>query len=128
MKLTQFVATDDGGSRFEEIDVALDIERKGAGGYTLMSSEPFESFAVSFVRLPADLDQDWHQAPTRQLVQVLSGAVEVTTTDNVTRRWGEGDLFIAADTSGRGHRTRVVGGPAVVIFIPVPANALRGIS
>jgi quercetin dioxygenase-like cupin family protein len=125
MKLTQFVANEDGGSRFEDVEIALDIAREGAGGYTLMTSEPFESYAISFVVLPADLDQDWHQAPTRQLVHVLSGSVEVETTDHEVRRFDAGAIFIAGDTSGQGHKTRVIAGPATVIFIPLPTAALR---
>ncbi len=124
MKLTRFVATVDGGSRFEEIEIPLNIEREGAGGYTLWSSEGFSSDCVCFVSLPADLDQDWHQAPTRQLVQLISGTVEVTTTDNDCRRWSSGDFFVAADVSGRGHKTRVIDGPAIVIFIPLPEGVL----
>jgi hypothetical protein len=119
MKITRFVATEDGGSRFEEFDIPLDNERQGAGGYTLMSSEMFSSDAVCFVSLPADLDQDWHQAPARQLVQLITGAVEVTTTDGDVRRWHGGDLFMAADVSGQGHKTRVVDGPAIVMFVPL---------
>ena len=124
MKLTQFVTTAAGGSRFEEVEIALDIEREGAGGYTLMTSDPFESPAVAFVSLPADLDQDWHPAPTRQLVHLLEGTVEVTTSDEDVRRFNAGDIFIAGDTTGQGHRTRVIEGPAIVVFIPVPERAL----
>lgn len=123
MKLTQFVTTESGGSRFETLDIPITIEHVGAGGFVLMTSDPFESGAVTFVSLPADLDQDWHPAPTRQFVQVLSGSVEVTTSDLAVRRFDAGDLFIAGDTTGQGHRTRVIGGPALVIFIPVPARA-----
>lgn len=119
MKITRFVATQDGGSCFEEFEIPLDNEREGAGGYTLLSSEMFSCDGVCFVELPAGLDQDWHQAPTRQLVHVVSGTVEVTTTDDEARRWRGGDLFIAADVSGRGHRTRVVDGPAIVMFVPL---------
>ena len=124
MKLTRFVATANGGSRFEEIEIPLNIEREGAGGYTLLSSEGLTSDCVCFVSLPADLDQDWHQAPTRQLVQLISGTVEVTTTDNESRRWSAGDCFVAADVTGRGHKTRVIDGPAIVIFIPLPERVL----
>lgn len=124
MKLTRFVATADGGSHFEEVEIPLDHERQGADGYTFMSSEAFSSDCVCIVSLPADLDQDWHQAPTRQLVQLISGTVEVTTTDNEVRRWSSGDQFIAADISGRGHKTRVIDGPAIVIFIPLPNGVL----
>jgi hypothetical protein len=124
MKLTRFVATSDGGSRFEEIEIPLDIEREGADGYKLMCSEAFTSDCACFVSLPAELDQDWHQAPTRQFVQLIRGTVEVTTTDGEVRRWSSGDQFIAADVSGRGHKTRVIDGPAVVIFMPLPDGFL----
>ena len=124
MKITRFVATRDGGSRFEDVDIPLDNEREGAFGYTLMSSAAFSSAAICFVTLRADLDLVWHQAPARQLVFLLSGSVEVTTTDNEMRRWDSGDLFMAADISGRGHRTRVVGGPATVMFVPLSAGEL----
>ena len=124
MKITRFVASTDGGSHFEEVEIPLDDEREGAGGYTLMASAAFSSDAICFVTLPADLDQDWHQAPARQLVFLISGLVEVTTTDNDVRRWGSGDLFMAADITGRGHRTRVLDGPATVMFVPLSAGEL----
>jgi hypothetical protein len=123
MELTRFVTTESGGSRFETVDIPIMIEHEGAGGFILMTSDPLESGAVTFVMLPAELDQDWHPAPTRQFVQVMSGSVEVTTSDMEVRRFVAGDLFIAGDTTGQGHRTRVIDGPALVIFIPVPAKA-----
>ena len=124
MKLTQFVATPDGGSRFEDIDIALDKPREGAGGYTLMASEAFAARGVCFVSLPDDLDQDWHPAPARQFVYVVAGTVEVQTSDDQVRRWHSGDIFIAADVTGRGHQTRVIEGPATVMFIPLADGAL----
>ncbi len=124
MRVTQFIAIDDGGSRFEEIDIALDDPRQGADGYTLMASATFSSSTVCFVELPADLDQDWHQAPARQLVVLLSGSVEVTTTDNVVRRWNAGEIFIAGDVSGQGHKTRTIDGAATVIFVPIEGHGL----
>ena len=44
--------------------------------------------------------------------------------NEVKRRWQAGDMFLAGDTSGRGHRTRVLDGPALVMFIPLAADAL----
>ena len=120
MKVTRFVATPDGGSQFEEIDIPIDTPRQDADGHTLMLSNAYTSPGVCFVDLPEDLNQDWHQAPTRQVVVVLSGRVEVTTTDRQTRRWAAGEAFIAADVSGKGHRTRTVGGPARLLFAPLP--------
>jgi hypothetical protein len=40
---------------------------------------------------------------------VLRGAIDVEVSDGTSRRFGPGDLVLAADTSGRGHITRVVG-------------------
>ena len=120
MKITRFVATADGGSRFEEIDIPLTNEFHDAAGYILMASNPYGSPDVCFIDLPADLDQDWHQPPAQQVVVVLSGTIEVVTTDDDVRRWGKGDIFIAADVSGRGHRTRCIDGPVLAMFVPLP--------
>ena len=120
MKVTRFVAMLDGGSRFEEMDIPIANPRQDADGHTLHLSNAYTSPGVCFVDLPGDLNQDWHQAPTRQVVVVLSGSVEVTTTDGQTRRWSAGEAFIAADVSGQGHRTCTVGGPARLLFAPLP--------
>jgi len=124
MRVTQFIASEDGGSRFEELDIALDDPRQGADGYALMASAPFSSSTACFVELPAGLNQDWHQAPARQLVILLSGVVEVTTTDDAVRRWAASDMFIAGDVTGQGHKTRTIDGPATVIFLPIDGNGL----
>ena len=94
------------------MDIPIDTPRQDADSRTLYLSNAYTSPGVCFVDLPEDLNQDWHQAPTRQIVVVLSGSAEVTTTDGQTYRWSAGKAFTAADVSGRGHRTRTVGGPA----------------
>ena len=119
MKITRFCASDDGGSRFEDLEIILANEREDGMGHTISFSTPFPSPNVSLVTLPANLDQDWHGAPERQLVFVLQGCVEVETTDGSKRRWHKGQFFCADDTSGRGHRTRTIDGPALVLFNPV---------
>lgn len=118
MKVIRISATADGGSRFEEIELALDQARADAFGHRIRFSEPYPSPAVSVVELPAGLDQDWHNAPARQLVVVLDGIIEVTTTDGVSRRWRAGEVFLPADVTGRGHRTRAIEGPVRLLFAP----------
>ena len=120
MKIIRFFATPEGGSQFEEIDIPIDTERQDAEGNILRLSNTYTSPGVCFVELPEGLDQDWHQAPTRQIVIVLSGTVEVTTTDNQVRQWSTGESFIASDVTGQGHKTRTLGGPAQVMFAPLP--------
>ena len=58
--------------------------------------------------LPGDVN-DWHVAPRRQYVINLSGHSEVEISDGTKLRFGPGDIFLADDTTGRGHISRVVG-------------------
>ena len=120
MRITWFHATADGGSVFEDIDLALPRERSDAEGHLIRSSHYYASPSLQFAQLPAGLDQTWHTAPRRQIVTILTGTVEVTTTDNVTRRFGPGQVFLADDMGGKGHLTRTVDGPADVLFAPMP--------
>jgi hypothetical protein len=46
--------------------------------------------------------------------------VEVETTDNQKRRCAAGQAFIADDLAGKGHSTRVIEGPATVMFAELP--------
>lgn len=119
MRIVRFHTRADGGSQFAEIEIALANTREDAFGHLIAYSRPFVSPNVSVVELPDGLDQDWHCAPERQLVVVLDGTIEVETTDGDTRRWRNGECFLADDTGGRGHRTRTSGGPARLLFVPL---------
>jgi hypothetical protein len=122
MKITRFHATDDGGSRFQELELPVNEERIDPFGNIMHQSKAFRSPSVRFVELPRTLDQSWHHAPARQIVFVLSGVVEVGTSDNEKRRWGAGSAFIPDDLSGKGHLTRVIEGPAMLAFIELPPD------
>ena len=60
---------------------------------------------------------DWHPSPTRQFLALMSGAVEVETTDGTVRRMGPGDLVLLEDTSGRGHVTRNISDGYSTFFV-----------
>ncbi|MET0152597.1 MAG: hypothetical protein ABW298_08330 [Candidatus Binatia bacterium] len=116
MRITRFVTTSDGGSRFEELDIPFPQAYVDEFGNTYHLTRAFASSGV-IVDLPHGLNQDWHVAPSRQIVVVLCGRLEVETTDAQVRRWGPGDMFMADDPKGKGHRTRVVEGPAKLVFL-----------
>lgn len=65
--------------------------------------------SVSFRWVSKSFDFDFHPAPRRRLVVVLSGALEVTASSGEARRFELGDLLEVRDTTGRGHRSRSVG-------------------
>ena len=54
-------------------------------------------------------DNGLHVPPRRQLVVVLRGALEITTTSGECQRLEPGDCLLADDLDARGHATRQVG-------------------
>lgn len=63
---------------------------------------------------PSGWSGDWHPTPRRQVMAIPAGKFEVRTTDGEARVLEEGDLLLLEDTRGRGLRTRVLGGDALV--------------
>lgn len=63
-----------------------------------------------------------HPAPTRQFLALMSGAVEMETTDGMVRRFEPGNLVLLEDTSGKGHVTRNIGNGFCTFFV-VPASS-----
>lgn len=120
MQITTFRADSAGGSAFSTVDIAFPVLRHDEFGHAIRCSQPWVSPAAQFVELPAGMDQDWHNAPARQVVVVLAGVIEVETTDGQSRRWGAGEVFLPADVGGRGHRTRCIGGAVRLLFAPLP--------
>ena len=76
--------------------------------------------------MPEGLYQDWHPTSRRQLLFVLSGTLEVETSDGKKHRCSSGEVFLADDVGSRGHRSRTIGGPARVLFVHLPPEADLG--
>jgi hypothetical protein len=109
VKYTRTVATDDGGSRFEDVEVTTQATAVVPGRPAVGSSAAIATAGATFLQLGVGwADDDWHPSPKRWFVVTLAGEVEVTTTDGETRRFGPGSLWLIEDTTGRGHNTRVL--------------------
>lgn len=52
---------------------------------------------------------DWHTAPVRQFVVTLSGTLVFTTRDSEEFTLRPGEILLAEDTAGSGHRWRLEG-------------------
>lgn len=90
----------DGQSHFEELTVTM-----GQPGRSPVQA----ATGISFNSAEPDHFMDWHNAPRRQYVIILSGLFEIGIGDGTTRRLGQGDVLLAEDLTGRGHTTRTVG-------------------
>lgn len=53
--------------------------------------------------------QDWHPAPQRQFVVILSGQLEIGFEDGSKKVFGPGDARLVEDTTGKGHTTIALG-------------------
>ncbi len=110
MHVTRIFTGTDGESHFEDLDIPL----KDLGSIGAMS-KLIEATGVVFRETGPEYDLDWHNAPRRQFVVMLSGGpVEIEVGDGSTRRFGPGDVLLAEDVEGEGHRVRVLGPEARV--------------
>ena len=113
MKVTRFYTGSDGESHFEDIDVPLE----STGGAD-RRSELMKATGIFFRETGGDYNLDWHNAPRRQFVITLEGEVEIVIGDGTKRQFGPGDVFLAEDTTGRGHISRAVNNqPRKAIFV-----------
>ncbi len=67
-----------------------------------------EVIAIHFKETPAHSAYDWHDDPEPQYVITLSGTLEFTTRDGETFVVRPGDVLLAADNSGSGHKWRLI--------------------
>jgi hypothetical protein len=98
---------DDGETHFEDVRVPiseLDFAPPAAPlNFAALGD------AVSLAVISNDKEwrgDDFHPAPARQFIFVLSGSGSVTVSDGETRSGGPGLTFLLEDTHGRGHSSR----------------------
>jgi len=76
---------------------------------------------IGFLRLPQGSSADWHPAPRKQFMMVLSGVGQIEAGDGERRTFAPGSVLLVTDTQGPGHRTIVVGEQDVfVASVPIP--------
>src|SRR3954469_16155141 len=103
MKVTRIFADDHGETHFADVEVELI-----AAGKIGRLSRPIAAKSVIFRKNDPGYDYDWHNAPQRQFIVLLDGAIELEVSDGSRRTLGAGEILLMDDTTGRGHRTRHV--------------------
>ena len=126
MKIVRFTSASDSGSQFVEVDLPIENASTDAFGNTVHRSAILSAQSTMVTEMPEGLYQDWHPASRRQLLVVLSGTLEVETSDGRKHRCGSGEVFLADDVGSRGHRTRTIDGPVRVLFVHLPPETNVG--
>jgi hypothetical protein len=100
----------DGQSHVDTIDLAR----------TASWTAGLQTTNITFRSMPAGTFQDWHPAPRRQFVIILSGHLEIGLGDGSKHVFGPGDARLVEDTTGKGHTTAVHGTePCVTATVPL---------
>jgi quercetin dioxygenase-like cupin family protein len=114
MRIHRLYTGTDGQSHLEELKIPF--APGGMGEQAPMQ----KAHGVVFSRVPSGAFMDWHNAPRRQFVITLQGAVEIGLGDGSIHRFGAGEGILAEDLTGKGHTTRAVGNePRITIAIPL---------
>ena len=75
---------------------------------TVAENDRTDVVAIHFKETPAHSSFDWHDAPELQYVITLSGTLEFTTRDGEKFILRPGDVLVAADNVGSGHKWRLI--------------------
>ncbi len=114
-KITRLYCDENGDSRFEDQMIALEDSGEIGSLSQLYSAE-----GIIFREVPATYNFEFHNAPQRQYVILLDGEIEIETSLGEIKRFKGGDVLLAEDTSGKGHKTRnITSEKGRSVFIPI---------
>ena len=109
METTRIYTGEDGETHFEDVTVEVTPVDFAPPAPPVDLASPVAAERMILGSVPAGWLGDWHPAPARQFVFILSGELEVSVSDGDVRTFSAGDVVLLEDTAGKGHRTRVVG-------------------
>ena len=99
---------DDAVARWEEIDL----------GNVPSWTKGIDVTQIRFGSRQPGVLQDWHPAPQRQFVVILSGQLEIGFEDGSKKNFGPGDARLVEDITGKGHTAIALGNePCITITI-----------
>lgn len=104
MKITHLYTGSDNRSHFEEIDVPFE-SREEFGLFT----RPEKPKTFFFREIPPGWNYSWHNVVCREYVIMIEGTAEIEVGSGEKREFKKGDILLAEDLTGQGHRTRVIG-------------------
>jgi len=118
MNLAHLYSGDDGESHFRDVEVPL-VETPYGGCFKLPGV-----IAIQIRQVAPGYTSDFHVEPRRQLVVQLTGSGETNCGHGERRTFGQPDLLLADDRSGRGHTSAEVSGPRsqLVIQLDIEVN------
>lgn len=112
----------DGESHIEDRDLDYRTDVIAANVPPVRISSLLAGEGVLFMGTAVDeafRDLPFHNPPQRMLVIQLLGSSEQTASDGAIRRMVAGDVLLAEDVTGKGHRSRNIGSEVLYAMIPL---------
>lgn len=101
--VTRVYSDINGHSHFKDLNIPLNDN--GEIGFL---SQAQKAGTVIFRKVTAGYDYDFHNAPARQYIILMDGAIEIETSLGDKRTFNAGQVLLVEDTTGKGHRTKNV--------------------
>jgi hypothetical protein len=117
MRYTRVFSDERGESHFEDVEVEMKAIDFAPPAPPLNLSVFVRASRFAFLHAPAGWVGNWHPAPSRQMMIYLSGRLEGQTSDGRQREFGPGSAVLVEDTTGKGHRSRVIGTEDVLMAV-----------
>jgi hypothetical protein len=108
-RYTRLYSDRSGESHFEEVDAELSLDDFAPSTPPLGISKYLSAERTAFLGGPSGWTGDWHVSSSRNLFVVISGEWEIEASDGAVRLFSANSVLLAEDTTGKGHRSRVLG-------------------
>lgn len=110
-------ASEDGESHLEDVDLPFEESDFLPSALPMLLTPQEKASGYFIARVPPGLELDWHVAPVRELAVYLTGQGEIEASDGTIRPLEPGTILLVEDTTGKGHKDRVIGTEEVLVVI-----------
>lgn len=100
MHIARIWVDESGETHYQDIEISL----TPSGPLGRMSA-PLSVTSMILRENDPGYDYDWHVAPQKQYIIMLSGLVEIQVSDGESRTFGPGDIVQMEDITGKGHKS-----------------------
>lgn len=114
MKVVWMRSNDEGQTVFEDLEIESIESDRG------LTTPMVPLNGVIFRSGQPGIDLDFHNAPRRQFVIPIGGVLEVESGDGTIRTINSGEVLLADDLTGQGHKTRVIQAGASTLMLAIP--------
>jgi len=106
-----------GETHFTDLEASFSLLNYAPPAPPLHVSDFNPASQWGFIRLKPGWSGDWHPVPGRQVQIFVEGEIEAQVSDGEVRRFGPGSVVLVEDTTGKGHKSWVVGEKELTIFV-----------